>query len=302
MRKVAIAAAVSLVLLSACSNSSDSSKLLDSEVGSADSSPNGESTVPPATDAPVPTPSVKIPSVLPTSLVVTPLKPGTGDKAANGDTVIVRYVGVRSKDGKEFDSNYDGEPFSVELGSGSVIKGWDQGLVNSQAGGQLQLDIPSDLAYGAQSQGDIIGPNEALTFVIDVLAVIHPVDPASEPVLVIKPAKVEKVITEELVDGTGPGAVEGQTIIFHYIFYRGDTGAKLYSSWSGAPATIQLTKGVGGDSSVDALIEGLVGTKVGGRRQISVPGASAFGGKGDSGLGLPAGTDVVLVADLLAVY
>ena len=52
----------------------------------------------------------------------------------------------------------------------------------------------------------------------------------------------------------------------------------------------------------DALIEGLVGTKVGGRRQISVPGASAFGGKGDSGLGLPAGTDVVLVADLLAVY
>ena len=302
MRKVAIAAAVSLVLLSACSNSSDSSKLTDSEVGSADSSPNGESTVPPATDAPVPTPSVKIPSVLPTALVVTPLKPGTGDKAANGDTVIVRYVGVRSRDGKEFDSNYDGEPFSVELGSGSVIKGWDQGLVNSQAGGQLQLDIPSDLAYGAQSQGDIIGPNEALTFVIDVLAVIQPVDPASEPVLVIKPAKVEKVITEELVDGTGPGAVEGQTIIFHYIFYRGDTGAKLYSSWSGAPATIQLTKGVGGDSSVDALIEGLVGTKVGGRRQNSVPGASAFGGKGDSGLGLPAGTDVVLVADLLAVY
>ncbi len=300
MRKIVVAAATaSLLLLSACGGGS---KTASPTTGLTDNASNAESTVPASTEAPVPTPSVKIPSALPTTLVVTPLKPGAGDKAANGDSVVVRYVGVRSKDGKEFDSNYDGEPFSVELGAGKVIKGWDQGLVGSQAGGQLQLDIPSALAYGEQSQGDIIGPNEALTFVIDVLAVIHPVDPAKEPVLVIKPTKVDKVVTEELVPGTGAAAKEGQTIVFHYIFYRGDTGAKLYSSWTSQPATIQLVKNVGGDTSLDALIEGLVGIKVGGRRQISVPGAVAFGGKGDSGLGLPAGTDVVLVADLLAAY
>lgn len=301
MRKIVVAAATaSLLLLSACGGGS---KTASPTTGPADNASSPDSTaVTASTEAPVPTPSVKIPAALPTSLVVTPLKPGAGDKAANGDTVVVRYVGVRSKDGKEFDSNYDADPFSVELGAGKVIKGWDQGLVGSQAGGQLQLDIPSDLAYGAQSQGDIIGPNEALTFVIDVLAVIHPVDPAKEPVLVIKPAKVDKVVTQELVPGTGAAAKEGQTIVFHYIFYRGDTGAKLYSSWTSQPATIQLQKNVGGDSSLDALIEGLVGIKVGGRRQISVPGEAAFGGKGDSGLGLPAGTDVVLVADLLAAY
>ena len=39
-----------------------------------------------------------------------------------------------------------------------------------QAGGRYQLDIPADLAYGASGQGSI-GPNEALTFVIDVMAV-----------------------------------------------------------------------------------------------------------------------------------
>jgi len=299
MRKIVLAAAASLVVLSACGGSSKTSTPTTGPTGG---SATAESTVPATTEAPVPTPSVKLPSPLPTALVVTPIKTGTGDKAANGDTVLVRYVGVRSKDGKQFDSNYDGDPFSVELGAGKVIKGWDQGLVGTQAGEQLQLDIPSNLAYGAQSQGDVIGPNEALSFVIDVVAVIHAVDPAKEPVIVIKPAKLDKVTTEDLVEGTGAAAKEGQTIVFHYVFYRGDTGAKLYSSWSSSPATIQLTKNVSGDTSLDALIEGLVGIKVGGRRQIWVPGAQAFGGKGDSGLGLPAGTDVVLVADLLAAY
>jgi len=303
MRKFLLAAAAtSVVLLSACS-SNDKDTTSTTEPAATDSSA-AASQEPAVTAAPaVPKPTVKIPSALPTELVITDLKPGEGDKAANGDTVVVRYVGVRSKDGVEFDSNYDApDPFSVELGAGRVIQGWDQGLVGAQAGGQRQLDIPSELAYKDQSQGDIIGPNEALTFVVDVVAVIHPVDPANEPNLVIKPTKASKVTTEDLVVGTGPVAEKGATIVFHYIFYRGDTGAKLYSSWTATPATIALLTGQGGDASLDALIDGMVGLKVGGRRQVVVPAAQAFGGKGDSGLGLPAGVDIVMVADLIATY
>ena len=127
---------------------------------------------------------------------ITVLKEGTGEGAVAGDQVIVHYLGVRSTDGKEFDNSYDrGEPFTVDLGAGKVIKGWDQGLVGTKAGSRVQLDIPSDLAYGAQSQGDVIGPNEPLTFVIDVLAIIPKNDPGKEPVVVVKPSKVTDVAT-----------------------------------------------------------------------------------------------------------
>lgn len=128
-----------------------------------------------------PRPAVRIPTSIPTKLVVTQLRPGTGPKAVAGDTVDVHYIGVLTKNGQEFDNSYDRkQSFKVQLGTGSVIKGWDEGLVGVQAGGQYQLDIPADLAYGATGQGGI-GPNEALTFVVDVMAVI-PATPTSTAV------------------------------------------------------------------------------------------------------------------------
>jgi peptidylprolyl isomerase len=128
-------------------------------------------TLPPVETVPSPDqPEVRIPDSIPTELEVTPLVTGSGPEAELGDTVSVFYVGVLSEDGTEFDSNYgSGQPFDVLLGAGRVIAGWDQGLVGVQAGGRYQLDIPSDLAYGATGQGDIIGPDAALTFVVDVV-------------------------------------------------------------------------------------------------------------------------------------
>jgi FKBP-type peptidyl-prolyl cis-trans isomerase len=232
-------------------------------------------------------------------LKVTTLKPGAGPAAVKGDTVVVYYIGVRSRDGVEFDNNYDsGQPFSVQLGAGSVIKGWDQGLIGVQAGSRVQLDIPSALAYGAQAQGDVIGANEDLTFVLDVLAVVPATDPKAEPVLVIKPTKVTELTTDDLVTGTGSTAATSQNVTFNYIFYRADTGAKLFSSWSSQPASIPLVH----DGQLDCLIDGLVGMKVGGRREITCPAAKVFGGQGNTSLGIPAGVDLVMVADLLAAY
>ena len=58
-----------------------------------------------------------------------------------------------SEDGTEFDNSYDrGQPFPVVLGTGSVIPGWDEGLVGAQAGARIQLDIPAELAYGDSRQ------------------------------------------------------------------------------------------------------------------------------------------------------
>lgn len=117
-------------------------------------------------------PEVEIPAEMPTELGVTTLVEGEGPEAAVGDTVTVHYVGVRSEDGTEFDNSYEREtPFAVVLGTGSVIQGWDEGLVGAQAGERLQLDIPADLAYGDVPPGDPIQPGDALTFVIDVISV-----------------------------------------------------------------------------------------------------------------------------------
>ena len=119
-----------------------------------------------------PKPEVVIPAELPTELVITDLVEGTGEGAQVGDTVVVHYVGVRSEDGVEFDNSYDrGATFPVVLGEGRVIPGWEQGLIGAKSGGQLQLDIPADLAYGDEGSGDLIAPGDAITFVIDVVSI-----------------------------------------------------------------------------------------------------------------------------------
>ncbi len=118
-------------------------------------------------------------SVTVSELVVTDLEVGTGDAAVVGDTLAVHYVGTLLDGGTEFDSNTDTDPpFSIVLGSGRVIQGWDQGLVGVQAGGIRQLDIPAELGYGEAGSGAIIKPGDSLRFVIEVVSIT----PAAVPV------------------------------------------------------------------------------------------------------------------------
>ena len=108
----------------------------------------------------------------PSQLVALDLISGKGKKAAAGDTVSVQYVGVLFENGKEFDSSWNGnrpgEPFQFPLGGGTVIPGWDEGVVGMRAGGRRKLIIPSDLAYGAQGYPPAIPPDAALIFDIDL--------------------------------------------------------------------------------------------------------------------------------------
>jgi peptidylprolyl isomerase len=118
-------------------------------------------------------PKVEVPDAPPPKkLVVEDLEPGDGEAAKAGDQISVQYVGVDYETGKEFDSSYDrGQPFDLQLGGGSVIPGWDQGIVGMKVGGRRKLTIPPDLAYGKQGQPPAIGPNATLVFVIDLVSV-----------------------------------------------------------------------------------------------------------------------------------
>lgn len=109
---------------------------------------------------------------LPTTLTVRDTLVGTGAEAVSGSTVSVQYVGMLP-DGTVFDAsaNHGGQPFTFTLGSGQVIKGWDQGIVGMKVGGKRQLIIPPDMAYGNQAVGGVIPANATLVFDVELIGV-----------------------------------------------------------------------------------------------------------------------------------
>ena len=95
---------------------------------------------------------------------------GTGEKPRLGKTVVVDYTGT-FPDGTKFDSSADhGQPYEFRLGTGTVIAGWDEGILSMRVGGKRKLIVPPDLGYGAQGKGRI-PPNATLIFEIELLGV-----------------------------------------------------------------------------------------------------------------------------------
>ena len=84
-----------------------------------------------------------------TELKIEVTQKGSGPVAEDGMSVSVHYTG-KLIDGTKFDSSLDrGTPFSFTLGQGSVIKGWDQGVLGMMVGEKRTLTIPSELGYGS---------------------------------------------------------------------------------------------------------------------------------------------------------
>lgn len=106
---------------------------------------------------------------LPGGLIIEDVTVGTGPVAKPGKRLSMRYIG-KLENGKQFDANTAGSPFSFVLGRGEVIKGWDQGLVGLAVGGERRLTIPAALAYGKQRLGGIPA-NSTLKFDVKLLAV-----------------------------------------------------------------------------------------------------------------------------------
>lgn len=102
-------------------------------------------------------------------LGIAEVAPGKGTPAKNGDMVLVNYVG-KLTDGHEFDRS-KGKPFSLKLGSGMVIKGWDLGLVGMKPGQKRTLTIPPSLAYGPGGRPPVIPPNATLVFDVEMVDV-----------------------------------------------------------------------------------------------------------------------------------
>ena len=119
-------------------------------------------------------PEVTVPSDQAPSyqLEVEDIEVGDGDEAVAGNTVEVHYVGKSWSTKEEFDASWDrGDTFKFGLGKGQVIRGWDEGVQGMRVGGRRRITIPPDMAYGKRGAGGVIGPDETLVFVVDLVGV-----------------------------------------------------------------------------------------------------------------------------------
>jgi FKBP-type peptidyl-prolyl cis-trans isomerase len=135
---------------------------------------SGKSEAPPAASA-----TATAPAVSPvTELQIVTLKPGTGAVVGGGQIAVMQYTGwlyetgASDHKGKQFDSSRNaGQPFKFPLGTGSVIKGWDQGVAGMKVGESRRLTIPPQLAYGDAGAGGVIPPGATLVFDVELVGI-----------------------------------------------------------------------------------------------------------------------------------
>jgi peptidylprolyl isomerase len=191
-----------------------------------------------------------------TELKTEDVKVGTGDAAAEGDTVYMKYTGTLN-DGTQFDSNDkpDGQPLSFALGPNSgMIQGWNKGIPGMKVGGKRKLRIPANLAYGPDGKGQI-PPNTDLNFDVELLGLIKQGD---ENVVIKKDVKV----------GSGATVQKGSKVTVKY------TGT-LMTGKVFEDRTFSFTVGKG--EVVGGFDAGMLGMKLGGVRELTVPPMAGFG-------------------------
>jgi peptidylprolyl isomerase len=118
-------------------------------------------------------PEVTIPEGSPSyQLEIEDIVVGEGEEAVAGRIVEVHYVGVSWQTSRQFDASWDrDDTFKFGLGKGQVIRGWDQGVAGMRVGGRRRITIPPDLGYGKRGAPPVIGPDETLVFVVDLIGV-----------------------------------------------------------------------------------------------------------------------------------
>jgi peptidyl-prolyl cis-trans isomerase A (cyclophilin A) len=106
----------------------------------------------------------------PSGLYYKVLKKGMGSKPTKGQTILANYEG-RLVDGTVFDSSYARkQAFEFAVGTGQVVPGWDEALLDMKTGEKRTIVLPPNLAYGSRGAGNVIPPNAWLVFDVELVA------------------------------------------------------------------------------------------------------------------------------------
>jgi peptidylprolyl isomerase len=222
---------------------------------------------------------------------------GRGVKAESGAQVKVHYTGKLTND-TVFDSSYKrNQPFSFKLGSGQVIRGWDEGVALLNQGDKATLIIPAELGYGSRKTGDI-PPNSTLIFDIELIDVKNPIkieafDTKGKDT--ITTASGLKYIVVKEGHPKNPVAKAGEVVTVHYTGYfkSGD----IFDSSVKRGQPIKFTLGQG--QVIKGWDEGLQLMRSGDKYRLIIPYQLAYGENG-RGQSIPPKSD--LIFDVEMVY
>ena len=213
-------------------------------------------------------------------LEINDIKVGLGDLVADeGDLIVVGYEGSFPGNGKTFDTNTDfndktpGEiqPYSYLIGNPNVILGWAQGLKGIKKGGVRELMIPYELAYGKEgSPTKGIAPMQDLKFKIECL-------------YIVKKGKEGEIESTDVVIGPGQRAGTADFVKVHYTG-RFLNGLKFDSSYGKSPET-PLGFRLGKGDVIKGWDDGILGMKIGGKRNLIIPPLLAYGINGNEAIG-----------------
>jgi peptidylprolyl isomerase len=240
---------------------------------------------------------------------------GKGPKVAKGDLLVADYLGSVYATNKVFDNSYDrGQPAGFEIGTGKVIKGWDETLVGVKAGSRVLIVIPPAKGYGKEGNTEAgIKGTDSLVFVVDVIKSYGkdatksddsstPVTglPASLPkvvgtpgtaptITVAKGTTPPKAAAATVIDkGTGKPVTKGKLVVVQYTAVN-FANEPLDTTWE---ARVPRGFGVGIEGRATPFDE-LVGIPVGSRVLLLLPAQQGGDPKKDS---------VAVVIDIVAMH
>ncbi len=262
-----------------------------------------------------PEPKPFIPKVTrPDRITMKDLLDGIGTYFSTGEEVTVQYVGY-DRSGKKFASSWDkGRPVTFTLGAGEVIPAWEEALNGMEIADRRVVAVPPKLAQGSYPPN--IPKGKPVVFILELLPrssakkAEKPLKPkptketskqadggkkTKPKVVPPKGPKPKNLVVEDLEEGTGPEAQQGDELTVQYVGVGYESGKQFDSSWEREPFTFTLGEG----KLIKGWEEGLEGMKVGGRRELITPPDYAYGSEG-AGTIAPNAT-LVFVIDLLAV-
>jgi peptidylprolyl isomerase len=268
-------------------------------------------------------PTVKAPDDKPSrSLVSSVINEGDGATIANGDLVVVDYLGQLWRDDKEFDTSYGKAPVGFRLGKDPIIAGWVDGLKGKKVGSRVLLVVPPDKAFGAQGAPDAgIKGDDTLVFVIDVLGAFTgrsaltgtPTSvtadglptvtgvPDKKPTIAIptRATPPAKTTVQTVIEGNGAKVANGDLVVVKYVGMGWSTRKQFDSSWDRGEA---VSFNLDDSQVIKGWVEGLAGVKTGSRVLLVIPPASGYGEQGQPNAGIKQNETLVFAVDVLATF
>jgi FKBP-type peptidyl-prolyl cis-trans isomerase len=206
---------------------------------------------------------------------------GSGDAVAAGDVATVVYKGTLTN-GKTFFDPAGRPPISFRVGTGSVLRGLDLGVVGMMQGGRRILSLPPELGMGERATVEIPAGS---TLILDV-----------QLLRVDRRGAKAEIETEEIKEGEGRAAQRGDTVEVHYV--GSYLNGQKFDSSRDRGQTFSVT--IGTTRVIRGFELGVTGMKVGGKRRVTIPYPLAYGEQGVAGA-IPPFTPLVFELEMISL-